>query len=338
MQAVLSTGSARRLLPSLGLALVAGGLLLLGWVAYSFLQPGPAPYRYQLVEEGGVERFAALGLEAWPDLKIGKYEVRVEGIDQPVAVAHVARRGTAAPVMLDWDNRSGEPLAFADTRLAEVKTLAQALAKHAPKDALVLGWWDTARQMRLLTGRETAFDAHLGEPLITPAPWKGRDRSISKYEREFWGAPPGEAESRRFRRFAEALSSDVAAGAAMLRELAGDKEAYVAVHVADLYKLGLLYPERLGVAYKDFPVKGDMHGPISFVKRWMLDNKYSAYSLHELSESQARVYFLTNAQGSNTLLAQMLPLTTSRPAELQALQLVYQRGGYWVYKIPPRQH
>lgn len=333
MEAVLGRPSSR-ILPSLGLLLVAGGLFLLGWVAWAFWQPGPAPYHYQLVEEGGVDRFAALGLDAWPELKIAKYEVRADGIDKPIAVAHVARRGEAAPVMLDWDNRSGEPLVFADTRLAELKTLAQAIAKHTPKDALVLGWWDTARQLRLLTGRETAFDAHLGEPFVAPSPWQSRSLTIAKYEREFWGAPPNEAETQRFRRFTEALSSDAAAGAAMLRELAGNRETYIAVHVADLYKLGLLHPERLGVAYKDFPVKGDMHGPISFVKRWMLDNNYAAYTLHELSEQQARVYFLTNAQGGNTLLAQMLPLTTSRPAELLALQLVYQHGGYWVYKIP----
>ncbi len=334
MEAVLPTGSSRKLLPSLGLALVSGGVLLLGWVAYSFLKPGPAPYRYQLTEEGGVDRFASLGLEAWPDLKIGKYEVRVDGLDKPVAVAHVGRRGAAAPVMLDGDNRSGEPLVFADTRLAELKTLAQAISKHMPKEALVLGWWDTARALRLLAGRETAFDSHLGEPLITPAPWQGRNRPIAKYEREFWGAPPDEAERQRFRRFAEALTAEAATGAAMLRELAGGREAYVAVHVADLFKLGLLHPDRLGVAYKDFPIQGDMHGPIAFVKRWMLDNKYSAYTLHELSERQARVYFLTNAQSGSTLLAQMLPLTTSRPTELEALQLVYQHGGYWVYKIP----
>ncbi|GAB4177545.1 MAG: hypothetical protein Fur0039_20990 [Rhodocyclaceae bacterium] len=309
---------------------------MLGWVAWAYWQPGPAPYHYQLVEEGGVGRFAALGLDAWPDLKIGKYELRVEGTDRPVAVAHVARRGEGAPVMLDWDNRSGEPLVFVDTRLAELKTLAQAIDKYASKDALVLGWWDTARQLRLLAGRETAFDAHLGEPFIAPSPWQARSRTIEKYEREFWGAPPDEAETLRFRRFADALSSEATAGAAILRELAGKREAYVAVHVADLYKLGLLHPERLGVAYKDFPVRGDIHGPISFVKRWMLDNNYSAYTLHELSEQQARVYFLTNAQGGETLLAQMLPLTTSRPSELQALQLVYQHGGYWVYKIPAR--
>jgi hypothetical protein len=30
----------------------------------------------------------------------------------------------------------------------------------------------------------------------------------------------------------------------------------------------------------------------------------------------------------------MLPFTQSQPLDLQALQLIYQQGGYWVYKIP----
>lgn len=334
MEVAFATPPSRRLLPSLGVFLVAGGLLLLGWVAYSFLQPGAAPYRYQLVDEGDVQRFSALGLSAWPDLKIGKYEVRIDGIDTPVAVIHVARRGAAAPVMLDWDNRSGEPLAFVDVDLAEMKTLAQAISKHAPKDALVLGWWDTARALHLLTGNETLFNAHLGQPLIVPTAWRERDRPIAKYEREFWGAPPSAAQIGRFRRFTEALSADAATGASILRELAGKREAYVAVHVSDLFKIGLLHPDRIGVAWKDFPVKGDMHEPIAFVKRWMRDNNYAAYTLYELSDGRARVYFLTNSRSGSTLLAQMLPLTTSRPAELQALQLVYQHGGYWIYRIP----
>ena len=42
----------------------------------------------------------------------------------------------------------------------------------------------------------------------------------------------------------------------MLRELTGGREAYVVVHISDLYKLGMMRPDRIGVAYKDFPVKG----------------------------------------------------------------------------------
>jgi hydroxylamine oxidation protein HaoB len=127
-------------------------------------------------------------------------------------------------------------------------------------------------------------------------------------------------------------------GAAMLRELTGGREAYVAVHLSDLYKLGLMRPERLDVAYKDFPLQGgDVHGLSGMVKRWQADNKHTAYSVHGLSENLVRAYFLTGDKSGNTLLAQMLPFTTSNPLEFQDLKLVYQQGGYWVYKIPATQ-
>ncbi len=336
MEAVLARPG-NRLLPLLGIILVAGGVLLLGWIAYSALNPGPAPYRYQLVEEGGTDKFAKLGLESWPDLKVGRYELRVEGVDKPVAVAHVARRGDAAPVMLGWENRSDEPAIFLDSQPAELAALATAISKHAPKDAVVLAWWDTSRQLRLLSDSKTVFASHHAEPFIAPSAWGAHSGPIGKYERAFWGAAPDAVEQRKLQRFADALTGEVEAGAVALRELAGGREAYVAVHVSDLYKLGLMRPDRLGVAFKDFPVKGDMHGPIGFVKRWLRDNKYTAYALHEMADDQVRVYFLSDAKSGNTLLAQMLPLTTSSPAELQAVQLIYQHGGYWVYKIPPTQ-
>jgi hydroxylamine oxidation protein HaoB len=72
-----------KLLPSLGILLVTGGILLLLWFAWLWFNPGPAPYRYQLVEEGGVDKFSQLGLGAWPDLKLAKYEVYAEVSTSP---------------------------------------------------------------------------------------------------------------------------------------------------------------------------------------------------------------------------------------------------------------
>ena len=43
---------------------------MLAWFAWLWFNPGPSPYRYQLVEEGGVDKFSQLGLDAWPDLTI----------------------------------------------------------------------------------------------------------------------------------------------------------------------------------------------------------------------------------------------------------------------------
>jgi hydroxylamine oxidation protein HaoB len=332
------TRPSNRILPSLGIFLVAGGFLVLGWLAYLWLSPGQAPYHYQLVEEGGVDKFGKLGLEAWPDLGISKQEVIVKGVDQPLAVAYLARRGNTPPVMLSWENRSGEPVVFVDGKLSELTMLASAIGKHVPKDATILAWWDTSRQIRLLTGYETVFNSHLSQPFIMPSLWHARSEAIEKYEREFWRAPASADESRKFQRFADALAADPKEGAAMLRELTGGREAYVVVHLSDLYKLGLMHPERLGVAYKDFPLQGgDVHGLSGMVKRWQQDNHYTAYSVHGLSENHVRGYFLADAKSGNTLLAQMLPFTTSQPLELQAVQLVYQQGGYWVYKIPPAQ-
>ncbi len=309
---------------------------MFGWLAYIWFSPGQAPYHYKLAEEGGVEKFDKLGLEAWPDLRISKQEVLVDGVDQPVAVAHLASRGNTKPVMLAWENRTGEPMVFVDGKLSELTALASAIAKHVPKGAPILAWWDTSRQIQLLTGYETIFTSQHGEPLITPQLWQPRIEAIRKYEREFWGTPASADESRTFQRFVDALTMDVQEGSAMLRQLTDGREGYVAVHLSDLYKLGLMRPDRIGVAYKDFPLRGgDVHGLSGMVKRWLNDNNYTSYSVHGVTENYVRAYFLTDSKSGNTLLAQMLPMTTSQPLDLKAVQLVYQQGGYWVYKIPP---
>ena len=338
MESALTRPSSK-ILPSLGIILVAGGFLLLGWFAFLWFDPGPAPYHYRVVEEGGADKFPKLELNAWPDLKISKQEMHVEGMEEPIAAAYVARRGNAKPVMLAWENHVGEPMFFPDSKLSELSFLAPAITKHMPKDAAILAWWDTSRQIQLLTGLETVFTSHLSEHLIIPMVWKPRTEAIAKYERNFWGSVPSVEEKRKFQRFADALSSEPTEGVAILRELTGGREGYIVVHIADLYKLGLMRPDRIGVAYKDFPVKGsgDVHGLNAMVKRWEGDNKYTAHTVHGFSENIMRAYFLTDEKSTKTLLAQMLPMNTSLILEFQPLQMVYKEGGYLVYKIPSAQ-
>ena len=77
-----------------------------------------------------------------------------------------------------------------------------------------------------------------------------------------------------------------------------------------------------------------MHGLIGYLKQWMQDNKFVTYTLQSLNDKMVRGYFLRDPKSSETLIAQMLPFTQSQPLDLQAVQLIYQQGGYWVYKIP----
>jgi hydroxylamine oxidation protein HaoB len=281
-----------------------------------------------------VDKFGKLGLEAWPDLTIAKYDVFAEDIDKPLASGHTARRGQTPPVLIDWENHTSELIASVDGKLSELTALATAINKYAAKDALILGWWDTSRQIKLLAERDTLFNSHVGEPLIVPTPWRTRADSIRKYEDEFWGARPGEEERRKFQRFTDALLAEPEQGAAILRELAGGREAYIALHVTDLYKLGLMRPDQFDITYKNFPMEGNMHGLIGYLKNWMQENNFTTYTLQSLSDKMVRGYFLRSDKNSNSLIAQMLPFTNSAPLDLKPVQLIYQQGGYWVYQIP----
>ena len=325
---------AQKILPSLGLLLVTGGLVLLGWFSYLWFKPAPVPYSYQLVDEGAVSKFPNLPLEAWPDLKISKYELRVQSVEKPIAVAYRAMRANGNSILLNWEGLVSEPIGFMGGELAELTTIGTDLIQHVPKDGLVLAWWDISRQLYLLSERETLFKSHLGQPLITPSYWKDRTPIIIEYERQFWGDRGSAEEEQKFQQFVDALSSEPIKGAAMLRELAGARESYIVVHPTDLYKLGLLRPDRMEIAFKDFPLTGNVHGLANQVKAWMKEYGYDTYTLQSLSEKVVRAYFLNQNKNGKILLAQMLPLMNSTPIDFEALQLVHKHGGYWVYKIP----
>ena len=326
--------SASKLLPSLGILLVTGGFFLLGYFTYLWFKPEPPPYRYQLIEEGGPEKFQSLGLNEFDGVSISKYEIRVDSIDKPLAFAYGASRSGSSPVMLHLENQFPEPISSMEVMLSESTALASAISKHVPKDAIILAWWDTSRKLSLLSGRQMLFNSNLGLPVIAPTYWRNRVEAIERYEGDFWGGRGSVEERQQFEQFADALIAYPNQGASMLRALAGSREAYVIVHVSDIYKLGLMRPERVDVAFKDFPLTGNVHGLTNQVKAWMEDNKYTSYTLQNLSEKFVRTYFLREGEGSNILLAKMLPFSNARPMDLEALQLTHKEGGYWIFKIP----
>ncbi|MDH5193886.1 MAG: hydroxylamine oxidation protein HaoB [Nitrospira sp.] len=326
-----------KILPSLGLLLVTGGLFLLGWFSYLWFKPAPLPYSYQLVDEGGVAKFADLPLQAWPDLKVSKYELRVQSVEKPIAIAYRAAKANGNSILLNWESLVTEPIGFMGGELAELATIGTDITQHVPKEGLILAWWDISRQLHLLSERETLFKSHLGQPLITPSYWKDRTSAIIEYERQFWGDHGSEDEGKKFQQFVDALSSEPTKGAALLRELAGSREAYIVVHPTDLYKVGLLRPDRMEIAFKDFPLTGNVHGLANQVKAWMKEYGYDTYTLQSLSEKVVRAYFLNQKKSGKLLIDQMLPLMNSTPIDFEALQLVHKHGGYWVYKIPAAQ-
>ena len=78
-------------------------------------------------------------------------------------------------------------------------------------------------------------------------------------------------------------------------------------------------PAQFDITYKNFPMEGNMHGLIGYLKQWMQDNAFITYTLQSLNDKMVRGYFLRDAQSSQTLIAQMLPFTQSQPLDLSLI-------------------
>jgi len=335
-----SMANTNKALPLTALLLLAGGLSLIGWLAWNQYSPSPAPYAYTLVEEGPVVDFPDLGLsqQEHPDLRIRRYELRAEGEEQPLVFLHTADHNHSTPVLLDWNAGFSEPLLHSVTDIGETDELVKAVREHAPRNALLLAWWDVSRRLELLTGNDVLFDQNLlAQPLMVPAAWRRYQPVIEELEQTFWetaGTPGG---NKRFGRFVDAMLAETTIGATKLKELAGKRETYLVVDLRDVYKLGNLYPDRFGIGFKDFPRGGDVHGSASTIKNWLYEREYDGYAIQPVSETLLRVYFFTDKKSQNTLLANLLPFTTSNPVNLKEFELVYQHKNYWVYRLNARE-
>jgi hydroxylamine oxidation protein HaoB len=323
-------------LPIASILLAMGGLIVLGWLGWSVLNPAPSPYYYELVTKGSVEQFPELGLSAVPDISVSKYELLSNGTDKPLVVLYVGENSQVdiGPVLLEWQTQINEPLIAMEPSITEFSTLMVAITEHLPENALVLAWWDTSRRLKLLGNIDTLFFEHLSQPLLIPDVWRERRKSIENTEHQFWRVNDNAGSGKKlFERFREALLADKATGVAELRALVENRETYLVLHITDAYKLGIANPEQVGIGYKDFPNTGNLHTVSGHVKKWLKENGYTSFSLEKRDATSIRVYFLTDPISADTLIAQALPFTTSKPFEIQELSVVYQSGGYWIYKL-----
>ncbi|MBV6415495.1 MAG: hypothetical protein CMLOHMNK_00006 [Steroidobacteraceae bacterium] len=327
--------AARQMWPAAGVALIVSGLVLLGWLGWRLVQPVASPYHYRLATEGRAADYPELRLGGHDALKVRKFEVRAGGVDAPLAIVHLAESPGTAPVLLGWRNRGAEPVLAFDTEPKDVRALADAVAQHAPSPARLLAWWDTSRQLRLLVEANVLYDENMARPLLLPEAWRGARSVIERQETRFWGAVSAGAPVTRFDRFVDALASEVPVALDTLRALAGAGDAYIVLRLDDAYRVGLLRPGRFGVGYRDFPNNVQLHGAIVGVKAWLKEQGYESYAVEARGENALRVYFLTDAAAQKTMIAQLLPFSSSNPFTLAAPQVVYQQGPYWVYKLPP---
>lgn len=310
----------------MGAALVAGGLGLIGWAGYSALRP-VSHYALTLAAAPAEEAKEITSLSLAPE-SLQRIEIASPEERRPIAGGLVTRDGERL-TPLAWRNEVTEPILFADVSAADTAKVLAAIREHVPDDAVVLAWWDLSRAIRAAAKREAPLDDPQARGLLIPQTWtEARDAESRR-----WGAGAAPQSAESFGQFIDALLSDETQGAAALAKLAGGRPAYVAVHIADVWKAAAARPERLAIAYKDFPSAGVSHGVIKSATQWMREQKIDGGFAVEPIGGATRLHYFQRKSDSDALIAKLLPFSTSNPMQLDRLELVYQHKGWWVYRL-----
>ncbi|QGM99305.1 hydroxylamine oxidation protein HaoB [Methylocystis parvus] len=310
----------------IGAGLVASGLALLGWAGYSTLAP-VSHYALAITPAADDEakELASLGLARE---SLQRVEIKSPEERRPLATGLVAKDGVRlAPLV--WRNDVTESILFPDVAASDIAKVLTAMREHVPDDAAILAWWDLSRAIRIAAKRNAPLDDSEAAGLLIPPSWT----EAGNIERARWGAGAEAPSHESFSRFIDALLSNEAQGADALAKLAGDKPAFVAVHISDVWKAAAARPGRVSIAYKDFPSSGISHGVIKSALQWMRDNKIEGPFAAEPIRGAVRLHYFERGGDADALIAKLLPFSTSNPAQLARFELVYQHKGWWVYRL-----
>ncbi len=316
-----------------GLALVvigAGGVLGVAHWSVPAVDT-PPPYIYQAAAEDPSEALNELAALV-PGSEASLVDLLVEDRAKPIAKAQVLILPDQGELIVGWESAMPQPVLRSDISDTEELALVAALRKHLPGGSTVLAMPALAARLQHFTDADYPLAGR--GTLRLPDPWDGQDEIVAEMEtRWLAGAPPSEGTG--LADFSEALLAEDIYGAARLQTLAGVGDTYVILHVRDIFDLGISLPDRILVGMRDFPAGGQVHDASRAVKDWARDNGHAAYALERRTNGAIRAYCLSEAKDKSTLLEQLLPFNTARIGFVPGTTLVFQTGGYWVYRLQP---
>jgi hydroxylamine oxidation protein HaoB len=321
-------------LSQLGAALLfVIGLALLGAAGFPTLRPAPEPYLLSraAAEASALKDFA----DFQPKLSnIESVELRATESEKPLASGLVAKGADARLTPLAWRSRVTEPVLLPDINPAEESKVLLALKEHAPKEAIVLAWWDFSRRIRALAERAAPLDDSKARGALVPEAWSESRTEIEARQSALWGAGVAATEGERCQKFIDALlAEDEATSARRLVEIAGAKPVFLALRLSDIWRAAASRPEAIAIAYKDFAGVGDIHGATKAVRDWIAEEKIEGgYAVEPLGGAY-RIHYFSDKKGARTLIARLLPFSTSNPLDLARFRLVYQYRDYWLYEL-----
>ncbi|SLN76624.1 hydroxylamine oxidation protein HaoB [Oceanibacterium hippocampi] len=310
--------------------LIAGGIL----TVYALqAEDPPPPYVYEMAEAAQPSGDAQALAGAVPGATPMTVSVKTAFGGKVVARGEVLSRDGGPDLIVGWTSEIGEPVLRSDISVDEERRLVEALRTHLPADSLVYAMPAlSGRLAAMLPARFPLAGADDRATVRLPDPWTGARPAILGIE-DRWRPGPDRQADALFSAFVEALGAAATDGVARLRDLAEGRDSYLVLHVRDAFDLGVAAPERFSVGLRDFPGSGNVHDASKLVKTWVRDEGYAAYAVIRRDANALRAYYFADTIGNATLLGQLLPFSSARLGQVPDASLVFQEGGYWVYRL-----
>lgn len=327
--------SAIRTVPGLtagigALMLITGGLL----AAYAFQgQVRPTPYVYEFGDIDKPDETATALAQMLPEAKLKSVSLKTQNTGKLVASGQMLQQPGRPGLIIGWKSEIGEPVLRSDISMEEEDKLAQALKAHLPAGSLVFAMPALSNRLAaMLPSRFPLAGADDSAALRSPDAWLDSKEAIAETERQWRPATDPKADEK-FAAFLDALGAEDKYGIARLQVMADTGESYLILHVRDAFDIGVAAPDRFSVGLRDFPGASDVHDVTKLVKTWVKEEGFAAYAVIPRDENAVRAYYLADATGKSSLLGQLLPFNSAQIGQVPDATLVYQNGGYWVYRI-----
>jgi hydroxylamine oxidation protein HaoB len=308
------------LLPVVGALCVLSGL----WVAWFGLPDFVSPelsFEQTLQSKPGEAGFPAIqgnyAVQGW-----ARYVVR-QGDKVSLTLDAVQYRNNAdelrQAIIYQPDNAVAQATPDIKTLRHDLWIAAtQAIAQHTDDKTLFLSWWDDAQRIDFFTGRPTWARLPLAAAFQRPS------------EQALWQqlAGPFDQDETRLRRLANWLAMDAQqAQQEMAATLPVEQSVYLLVCVDDLARISeieKLSGKKLGFEARLFQQSADIHNQISEVKQWASEGGTGSYLVQNVPGQGIRAWRIVDSATENTLLAKLLPFTSSLANPVEKLEVVYQ--------------
>ncbi|MCI0733616.1 MAG: hypothetical protein L0Y38_07320 [Methylococcaceae bacterium] len=224
------------------------------------------------------------------------------------ALIFLPDESTTTPIALDTDVSRLRWRAWLDA--------SRFLRGSLPAKRLFMAWWDNAQRIDLLSGEKTWIDAPV-------------EAAFGLGQRDFWRYVSGgfTQRSEPSIQLAGWLLSDAEESLqAIEKAVEPTTELYFLAGIDDLARLSEMHAlSGKPVPFETCVFRADenIHRLISSVKRWAREKANGSYLVQDLAGSGVRAWRIATVEGEKTLLARLLPFTSSLARPLKTLDLVH---------------